>query len=89
MRCQTICPEKARAAEWIEAGPTFSVEETNLLVGGASRQQLPEELAQKLETLGLLEYLELLPRNLRVLMDQEHHLDGRVRGVPGPSSDRR
>jgi epoxyqueuosine reductase len=82
MQCQAICPENARAAEWIESGPTFSEEETELLLGGVSREELSEELARKLETLGLLEYLELLPRNLRVLMDQDRHLDGRLLGTP-------
>ena len=71
MQCQTICPENKRTAQWVEAGPTFSEEETSLLLQGVSSSQAPSELAQKLDSLGLLEYLNILPRNLKVLLKHE------------------
>ena len=71
MHCQTICPENKRPVHWVEAGPTFSEEETSLLLQGVSSSQAPCELAQKLDSLGLLEYLNILPRNLKVLLKHE------------------
>jgi epoxyqueuosine reductase len=71
MQCQTICPENKRTAQWVEAGPTFSEEETSRLLQGVSSSQAPSELAQKLDSLGLLEYLNILPRNLKVLLKHE------------------
>ena len=71
MQCQTICPENKRTAQWVEAGPAFSEEETSRLLQGVSSSQAPSELAQKLDSLGLLEYLNILPRNLKVLLKHE------------------
>jgi epoxyqueuosine reductase len=89
LQCQALCPENARALKRMETGPTFSENETALLLKGAARQQLPQELRRKLGSLGLLEYLELLPRNLKVLLDQDHRFDGRVRVRPRRPSDLR
>ena len=87
LQCQALCPENARALKSIETGPTFPENETALLLKGVSQEQLPPELRRKLETLGLLEYLELLPRNLRVLLDRDRRFDGRVRVRPRHPSD--
>jgi epoxyqueuosine reductase len=69
MHCQTICPENKGPVHWVEAGPTFSEEETGMLLDDLPLWQLPDDLAGKLKTLGLHESLDVLPRNLRALME--------------------
>jgi epoxyqueuosine reductase len=68
MLCQQCCPEDEAFLEWFEGNETFSEEETALLLKGASIDQLPAETRTKLERLGLLHYLEILPRNLGVFL---------------------
>jgi epoxyqueuosine reductase len=66
MLCQQFCPENKAFLEWFEGNESFSHEETSFLLKGASLNQLPTETQAKLERLGLLNYLEILPRNLGV-----------------------
>jgi epoxyqueuosine reductase len=66
MLCQQFCPENKAFLECFDGNETFSHEETSLLLKGASSNQFPVETLAKLERLGLLEYLEILPRNLGV-----------------------
>lgn len=68
--CQNVCPENKAFWQWIENGGEFSEEETTLLLEGVSLEQLPAETAEKLNQLDLADYAGLLPRNLRVLLDQ-------------------
>jgi epoxyqueuosine reductase len=66
LHCQKVCPENQDFLQWVEGKEKFSEEETILLLGGASRDQLPATTTFKLERLDLIESLEVLPRNLRV-----------------------
>jgi epoxyqueuosine reductase len=68
MRCQQYCPEDKPFLDWFEGDEEFSQEETSLLFEGISRDQLPLETINKLERLELLDDLNLLPRNLAVLL---------------------
>jgi epoxyqueuosine reductase len=68
MVCQQYCPEDKRFLEWFEDGEEFSAEETSLLLRGVSSDQLPAATRAKLERVDLLESLEILPRNLGVLL---------------------
>ena len=54
----------------IAEGATFSQAETAAILEGVPKEALPPEADQKLEALDLTEYLEVLGRNLRVLMDK-------------------
>jgi hypothetical protein len=53
----------------IEEGPTFSHEETASILRGEPIKKIPKETITKLEELSLLEYVDILGRNLKVLMD--------------------
>jgi epoxyqueuosine reductase len=66
MLCQQFCPENKAFLKWFEGSETFSHEETALFLRGASSDQLPAATQAKLERLGLLYALEILPRNLGV-----------------------
>jgi hypothetical protein len=56
--------------EWYEEGARFSEEETRLLLTGVPAAELPAALAEKLGRWDLLELLDLLPRNLAVLLEK-------------------
>jgi epoxyqueuosine reductase len=68
MHCQKVCPANKKVINWIEPGPTFSEEETKLLVGGTAVENLPEETRSKVEEYGLGYYLSVYPRNLGVFL---------------------
>jgi epoxyqueuosine reductase len=68
MKCQLACPQNKKFKGWIEGQVLFSETETALLLQGCSKEVLAEETIRKLETIGMLEYLEMLPRNLSVLL---------------------
>ena len=70
MACQLACPVNKRFFHWFEEGVSFTEEETTLLLGGVPRHQLPQATADKLQRLCLLEDLELVTRNLAVLLKQ-------------------
>jgi epoxyqueuosine reductase len=70
MICQKVCPANKEFVKWIEAGATFSIAETDLILNGASEQRLPRETIEKLKKLGIMEYSNVLPRNLRALIEK-------------------
>jgi len=70
MACQLACPVNKRFFDWFEEGVSFTEEETALLLRGVPGEQLPQTTAAKLEKLGLLEDVELVSRNLAVLLKQ-------------------
>ncbi len=69
-QCQNYCPENKALWRWIEIGPDFSEQESALLLSGTPAAELPAETVAKLEYLDLVKYLDLLPRNLAVLLAQ-------------------
>jgi len=68
MHCQKVCPANKKVINWIEPGPTFSEEETKLLVGGTAVENLPEETRSKVKEHNLDYYLFVYPRNLGVIL---------------------
>ena len=64
--CQRVCPENKDFMQWIEGKEEFSQEEMALLLEGASLDKLPASTIKKLKKLDLIEYLDVLPRNLGV-----------------------
>lgn len=69
LHCQTVCPENKRFLSRVEAAAEFSNGETRLLMEGLPFDQLPGDLAKKLEEWEMTEYLDVLPRNLKALLD--------------------
>lgn len=74
--CQTSCPVNKDVAAWTEPKTQFSAEETTLLLQGTPQDQLPPETQSKITDLDMVEfgYFHLLPRNLRVLFQQQKML---------------
>jgi epoxyqueuosine reductase len=71
MLCQNVCPENRDVLTWIEDGAEFSAEETAHLLAGTPLDQLPAETVCKLEDHDLVDLLDILPRNLSALFEQE------------------
>jgi epoxyqueuosine reductase len=67
LHCQKSCPVNREFLNRFEEKVMFSDEETALLLRGASKDELTAETTAKLEQLSILEYLDLLDRNLSVL----------------------
>jgi epoxyqueuosine reductase len=70
MKCQLACPQNKKFKDWIEDQSRFDELETELLLKGVSKNTLPAETVEKLEKTGLIDYLEMLPRNLGVLLSK-------------------
>ena len=68
MICQKVCPANKDVTKWVEDGPTFDNEETDLILKGVSEEKLPVETIEKLRKSGMMEYFDVLGRNLRVLI---------------------
>lgn len=66
MHCQRVCPVNREFIQWIGEEEEFSEEETTLLLEGVLRDKLPPRTVRKLKRLSLVDYLDVLPRNLGV-----------------------
>ena len=67
MICQKVCPENKSYRKWIEDGPRFSEDETTAIFNSASESDIPRSAIEKMEALDIIEYAEMIGRNLRVL----------------------
>ena len=63
--CQKVCPANKKVKQWIEPGPEFSEEETEMILNGKEYDDLPSEVSQKIEKFDLIKYKEVLHRNLK------------------------
>ncbi|MBE3140541.1 MAG: epoxyqueuosine reductase [Thermoplasmata archaeon] len=67
LHCQECCPENLECRNWSELGDVFSKKETLTLLRGIRPKKIPSPLHQRLERLGLLDYIEILPRNIQAV----------------------
>jgi len=70
MICQKVCPANKGVVKWIENGATFTNEETDLILNGVSEKRLPRETFEKLKKQGMMEYYDVLGRNLKTLIEK-------------------
>jgi epoxyqueuosine reductase len=68
MKCQLICPVNKRFVKWVEEGEDFNEAETEIILSGVPLDRIPADTAHKLNRSYMAEYLDVLPRNLRVLL---------------------
>ncbi|MEE4263063.1 MAG: 4Fe-4S double cluster binding domain-containing protein [Desulfobacteraceae bacterium] len=68
MVCQNVCPANRPFRKKVAEGPVFSETETAAILQGNSRDLLPPGAVQKLEGLDMIEYANVLGRNLGVLV---------------------
>lgn len=67
LHCQKVCPANKKVINWTEPGPEFSEEETTLILDGKGYDNLPIGTKEKIEKFDLVNYYEVLPRNLSPL----------------------
>lgn len=65
--CQRVCPIDKDFLNMIQAGPTFSEMETAAILRGEPKQRVSVEAIRKLEELDIIEYFEVIGRNLCAL----------------------
>jgi epoxyqueuosine reductase len=68
--CQKACPENKPYARSFEYGAEFTEEETALLMSGTTLEQMPAVLADKIKQCDLAGLLDVMPRNLRALLER-------------------
>ena len=71
MICQKVCPVDRNYRQWVVEGPRFSAEETGSFRQGVNRDELDTETLKKLDQLDMTEYLNVLGRNLEVLINKQ------------------
>jgi epoxyqueuosine reductase len=75
MRCQRVCPQNKEVIQWIEEEEEFSEEETALLLEDVPHYKLPPATLKKLEHLSLVDYLDILARNLSIFFEKREEQD--------------
>ncbi|MFW9879485.1 MAG: 4Fe-4S double cluster binding domain-containing protein, partial [Candidatus Thorarchaeota archaeon] len=68
LHCQKVCPANKKVINWIEPGPEFSEEETNLFLSVKNFSELPLKSQKKIEKYDLVNYYEVFARNLEVFL---------------------
>jgi epoxyqueuosine reductase len=68
MKCQLVCPVNKHFIKWVEEGEAFTEAETELILNEVPLDRIPPETAHKLKRGYMLDYLDVLPRNLRALL---------------------
>jgi epoxyqueuosine reductase len=71
MVCQAVCPRNAGRFQTVEHGPSFTEQETEILLRGVSIGELPQETVAKLEQHDLVAYVGLLSRNLGAVLGSD------------------
>ncbi len=72
MRCQTACPVDRPLLKDIVVSETFNESETQAILAATPFDELPASLKEKLARYDLDEYYNLLPRNLKALLEYQH-----------------
>jgi epoxyqueuosine reductase len=69
--CQNACPMNQKFTNRIVDGVSFDEHETVLFLESAKKEELPTKTVAKLEALGMMEYLDVLGRNLKAVIDNQ------------------
>ncbi|NLT14332.1 MAG: hypothetical protein GXY05_08315 [Clostridiales bacterium] len=69
MKCQEVCPHNKKALDNIVEPVEFTEEETQYILDGKPLDGAPEEFLDKVKLLGIEVYYNVIPRNLRALMN--------------------
>lgn len=67
MRCQSVCPANRAYLSRIVTWDTFSKAETETLLSSSGAEDIPMEIAQRFDRVGIGHYLPVIGRNLRAL----------------------
>jgi hypothetical protein len=70
MICQKVCPANKEVVKWTAAGATFDHDETGLILEGVPKERLPRKTFEKIKSLDMMRYYDVLKRNLKVLIEK-------------------
>jgi epoxyqueuosine reductase len=68
LHCQKACPVNKKVINWTEPGPTFTEEETTMILSGVDLEDLPQATKETIEKFDLVNYYDILPRNLGIFL---------------------
>ncbi len=71
LRCQEICPMNQEYRENVLRTVVFNEEETGMLLSGAPYDSFSDSMKRRTKLLGLDDWLEAIPRNLRMLLEKK------------------
>ncbi|MCL4378409.1 MAG: hypothetical protein M1409_08555 [Actinobacteria bacterium] len=71
IKCQTICPQNKEHLRETRKGESFTKYETNLILNNEKFEHLPENTRVKLEKMCMDNYYEVIPGNLRLLINKK------------------
>lgn len=71
LRCQEICPMNQEYGENVLRTVVFNEEETGMLLSGAPYDSFSDSMKRRTKLLGLDDWLEAIPRNLRMLLEKK------------------
>lgn len=71
MKCQDFCPHNKILIDSIDERIYFNEEETKQILDESAFTSLPLETRNKITNIGMEDYLNVLPRNIRLLMDRK------------------
>jgi epoxyqueuosine reductase len=66
--CQKACPVNKKVINWTKQGPSFSKEETSMILERIPFKRLPEITREKFEKFDLIEYYDIMQRNIGVIL---------------------
>ncbi len=70
LRCQNICPANKKVLSKTETWGNFSKAETKALISASTPEQIPPFMKKIFDERGLTEYLPVIGRNLKVLLER-------------------
>lgn len=69
MKCQAVCPQNRKYVDQIDKRVHFNERETELFLSGSTYDNLPLETRNKISSINMEEYYEILPRNISLLLN--------------------
>lgn len=68
IRCQSACPENKPFLSTVGETAQFTEQETKLMLAGTSPSEFSPDTLARLKSIGLLDYIDAMPRNLGALL---------------------
>jgi epoxyqueuosine reductase len=72
MKCQIACPQNNKLLDIVDERLTFDEKETEMILDGSNFSSLPVETQNKISYAGMESYYNVLPRNIRLLLDNNN-----------------
>jgi len=69
LHCQKVCPANKKVINWTEPGPIFNEIEIKQILNGKKLEELDPETKTKIEEFDLINYYEVIPRNLSIFLN--------------------